>query len=218
MRRRPLASIGPTPAALERRGCRIIALPADPDLPDSVFVEDAAVVLPDLAVITRPGAPSRRPETAAVAAALAPLRRLAFIQPPGTIDGGDVLSAGRTLFVGMSKRSDADGIDQLRALAAPAGFEVRPVPIRGCLHLKSAVTAVGDETLLVNPDWVDAAAFPGFEILAVDPGEPHAANALRVGDGLIYPAAFPGRGRGSPAAASTSRRWMSPSCRKPKGR
>jgi dimethylargininase len=178
-------------AALERLGCRIVALPADPGLPDSVFVEDAAVVLPDLAVITRPGAPSRRPEAAAVAAALVPFRRLAFLQPPGTLDGGDVLAAGRTLFVGISKRSDEDGIRQLRALAGPTGFEIRPVPVRGCLHLKSAVTAVGDGILLLNPEWVDAAAFAGFELLAVDPGEPHAANALRVGDGLIYPAAFP---------------------------
>ncbi|MCX6558965.1 MAG: dimethylargininase [Candidatus Aminicenantes bacterium] len=178
-------------AALARQGCRIIALPADPGLPDSVFVEDAAVVLPELAVITRPGAPSRRPETEAVAAGLASYRRLAFIRPPGTLDGGDVLALGHILFVGISKRSDADGIGQLRALAGPAGFEVRSVPVQGCLHLKSAATAVGDETLLLNPDWVDAAAFAGIERIAVDPREPHAANALRVGGGLIYPLSFP---------------------------
>ncbi len=176
---------------LRRLGCRIVALPAEPALPDSVFVEDAAVVLPGLAVITRPGAPSRRPETESVAAALAPYRRLAAVLPPGTLDGGDVLFAGGTLFVGLSRRSNEDGIAQLRTLAAGCGIDVRAVPIEACLHLKSAVTAIGRGTLLINPDWVDVRAFPGFAFVPVDPDEPHAANALDIGGVLVYPASFP---------------------------
>lgn len=178
-------------ALLRRLGCRIVSLPADPALPDSVFVEDAAIILPELAVITRPGAPSRRPETAAVAAALAPYRRLAALDPPGTLDGGDVLRTEGAIFAGLSGRSDADGIAQLRTLAAEAGFEVRAVPVGGCLHLKSAVTAVGPGTLLINPEWVDPRSFPGFDLIPVDPDEPHAANALPVGGRLIFPASFP---------------------------
>jgi dimethylargininase len=178
-------------ALLRRLGCRIVALPAEPALPDSVFVEDAAVVLPGLAVITRPGAPSRRPETESVAAALAPYRRLATILPPGTLDGGDVLLAGGTLFVGRSRRSNEDGVSQLQIMADGCGLEVRAVPVEGCLHLKSAVTAVGRGTLLINPEWVHPRAFPSFDLVPVDPDEPHAANALDIGGVLVYPASFP---------------------------
>ena len=127
---------------LERLGCTVERLPDAPELPDSVFVEDAAVVFDDLAVIARPGAASRRPEVDAVAAALRAHRRLAFIEAPGTLDGGDVLVTPGKVFVGISGRTNADGVDQLATLIAPLGFDVVPVPVTGCLHLKSAVTAV----------------------------------------------------------------------------
>lgn len=168
--------------ALADLGCRVVELPAEPDLPDSVFVEDTAVVLDELAVITRPGAPSRRPETAAVARALAERRPLAWIEPPGTLDGGDVLRVGRSIWVGLSGRSNPAGVGQLHALAAPHGYTVAPVAVRGCLHLKSAVTQAAPALLLVNPDWVDAEAFAGCgcDVVAVDPAEPYAANALLV--------------------------------------
>jgi dimethylargininase len=173
-------------------GCTVVRLPAEPDLPDSVFVEDTAIVLPELAVVTRPGAGSRRAETAAVAAALGPWRRdVRHLGPPGTLDGGDVLVAGPRIFVGRSRRSDAAGRGGLRELLAPFGYEVVPVPVRGCLHLKSAVTAVAADRLLVNPAWTDRSAFAGLEILEVDPAEPDAANALRVGGSVVFPAAFP---------------------------
>jgi dimethylargininase len=177
--------------ALAALGCEVIALPARSDLPDSVFVEDTAVVLDELAVITRPGAESRRAEAALAAEALRPHRTLATIEPPGTLDGGDVLRTGRTLWVGLSTRSNADGLAQLRAATAPHGYRVRPLAVRGCLHLKSAATEVAPGALLVNPDWVDERFFAGLDLFHVDPTVPAGANALRVGGGLIYPASFP---------------------------
>jgi dimethylargininase len=171
-------------------GCAVTSLPSEPALPDSVFVEDTAVVLDELAVVTRPGAVSRRPETASVAAALAPWRPLLYLGSPGTLDGGDVLVVGRRIFVGRSLRSDEAGCGQLRDLLAPRGYAVVPVPVRGCLHLKSAVTVVAADRLLVSPAWVDGSAFAGLGIIDVDPAEPHAANALRIGDSVVFPAAF----------------------------
>ncbi len=178
-------------ACLAGLGCRVLTLPAAPELPDSVFVEDAAVVLDELAVLTRPGAESRRGEVAAVAAALRPYRRLASIVAPATVDGGDVLHVGRRLFVGLSSRSNVAAVEQMRALLEPYGYTVLGVPVAGCLHLKSAVTQVADGLLLVNRDWVDGNAFPGLKLVEVHPAEPFAANALLVGQALVYPAAFP---------------------------
>jgi dimethylargininase len=171
-------------------GCVVTSLPPEPALPDSVFVEDAAIVLGDLAVITRPGAVSRRPEVASIAAALTPWRRLFQIVAPGTLDGGDVLVVGRRVFVGRSLRSDEAGCGQLRDLLEPRGYTVVPVAVRGCLHLKSAATAVAVDRLLINPSWVEASAFDGLDIIEVDPAEPHAANVLRIGDTVVFPAAF----------------------------
>jgi len=172
-------------------GCEVIELPAEPDLPDSVFVEDAAVVLPEVAVITRPGTDSRKPETASIATALAPFRPLRVVQPPATLDGGDVLVMGKAIYVGLSTRSDAQAVEQLQSLLGPFGYAVTGLPLRGCLHLKSAVTRVDDETVLINPDWVDAAAFAGYGRIVVDPAEPHAANGLLVKGRVVFAEAFP---------------------------
>lgn len=177
--------------ALARLGYRVESLPALDDLPDSVFVEDVAIVLDEIAVVTRPGAESRRPEAAEIAPALVAYRRVTFIREPGTIDGGDVLKLGRRLFVGVSGRSNESGIGQLAAVVWPYGYTVTPVPVTGCLHLKSAVTEVAPGTVLVNPAWVDAAAFGGATSIEIDPTEPAAANGLLVGGHLIYPSAFP---------------------------
>ncbi|HKT42622.1 MAG TPA: dimethylargininase [Rhodanobacteraceae bacterium] len=177
--------------ALREAGCEVRRLPEQPGQPDSVFVEDTAIVLDEVAVVTRPGAPSRRGEVASMAAALEGLREIVRVEPPGTLDGGDVLRLGRSLYVGASARSSADGMAQLGTLLAPFGYRVVAVPLRGCLHLKSAVTQVAPGRLLLNPDWVDADRFPGWEPIAVDPAEPHAANALLVGEALIYPASCP---------------------------
>lgn len=181
-------------STLHALGCDIDYLPAEPDLPDAVFVEDTAVVLDELAIITRPGAESRRAETATTAEVLALHRPLQFIRPPGTLDGGDVLKVGRTVYVGRTPRSNPSGIQQLATLLEPAGYDVRPLPVTGCLHLKSAVTALTDNLLLVNPAWVDpsgfSSAFP-ISFILVDPTEPFAANALPIGNTIIHPEEFP---------------------------
>jgi dimethylargininase len=178
-------------SALAEAGCAIVRLPPAPELPDGVFVEDTALVLEELAVITRPGAVSRRPETESVAAVLERFRPLRRIGGPGTLDGGDLLRTGRSLFVGLSGRTGREGAEELARLVEPAGYQVRMVPVEGCLHLKSAVTEVGDATLLINPAWVDPAGFEGFQHIPIDPGEAYAANALRIGDTVIHAAAFP---------------------------
>ena len=176
---------------LTRAGCRVESLPALDDLPDSVFVEDVAIVLDEIAIVTRPGADSRRPETAHIAPVLSNYRRVTFIQAPGTLDGGDVLRLGRRIYVGRSGRSDDGGIEQLRAVAWPYGYTVTAVPVSGCLHLKSAVTEVAPGVVLINPAWVDAAAFGDVRVMEIDADEPYAANGLLVGNRLIYPTSFP---------------------------
>jgi dimethylargininase len=178
-------------ACLGRAGCHVTTLPGDDELPDSVFIEDTAVVLDELALITRPGAASRRPETTPVLEALRPYRQVASIEPPGTLDGGDVLRVGRTLYVGLSARTSAEGVTQLSRLAEPFGYQVRPTPIAGCLHLKSAVTEIGDGELAINPAWVDRRFFAEFNLVEIDPSEPFGANLLRIGARVIGSAAFP---------------------------
>ena len=176
---------------LEALGCTVERLPAAPDLPDSVFVEDAAVVFDEVALITRPGAESRRPELAAVSAVLARHRTIACIESPGTLDGGDVMVVGRHVFVGRSGRTNTVAIEQMRRLLGSYGYSVRAVAVQGCLHLKSAVTALADDLLLANPAWVCRDELRGFDLLEIDPSEPYSANALRIGDDLVYPAEFP---------------------------
>jgi dimethylargininase len=178
-------------AALREAGCEVRTLPADPELPDSVFVEDTAVVLDEVAVITRPGAASRRPETGAVVAALAPYRPIVTITAPGTVDGGDVLRVGRAIYVGDTARTNRAGVDQLAAALAPHGYQVSAVAVHGCLHLKSAATLVAPDTVLCNPRWVDPATFAGVRVVDVADGEAGAANGLLVGERLIYPSSFP---------------------------
>ena len=177
--------------ALTALGCKLVPLPAEPDLPDSIFVEDTAVVLRQVAIITRPGAESRRPETESIAQALQAYRKLIFIQAPGTLDGGDVLRVGQTLYVGSSDRSNRGGIEQLAAATLPFGYHVVPVPVSGCLHLKSAVTQVGPNTLLMNRQLVEASYFTDVKVIDVHDAEPMAANALLIGDQVIYSASYP---------------------------
>ncbi|MFN8597329.1 MAG: arginine deiminase-related protein [Anaerolineae bacterium] len=178
-------------AALRELGCEVIALPAEPDLPDSVFVEDVALVLDEVAIITRPGADSRKPEAKLIAEALKPYRELRYIEAPGTVDGGDVLRVGRSLYVGLSSRSNQSAIDQMQSHLAPFGYTVQGVEVTGCLHLKSAVTQVAVDTLLINPHWVDRAYFKDFRLIEVEPSEPGAANAVWLDRGVIYPSSFP---------------------------
>lgn len=176
---------------LERLGARLISLPAEPALPDSMFVEDPAIVLDELAVIFPLGTDSRRPEAASLAKTLSAFRKLEYINLPGTLEGGDVLRIARKLFVGLTRRSNAEGIRQLATILAPHHYEVIAVPVTGCLHLKSAVTHVGGNTLLANRAMFDAAPFAGYDWIDVDPSEPHAANALALSGTIIFPASFP---------------------------
>lgn len=174
---------------LSTLGCRIERLPAEPDLPDAVFVEDAAVVLDEVGILMHPGAETRRLEVITVAEKLANYRRLLRIEPPGTMDGGDVLRVGKVVFVGRSSRSNDEGILQMRNLLEPYGYRVTDVPIEDCLHLKSAVTQVGRNKLLIDAKWVDPALFDAYDFVEADPSEHHAANALLVGNCVIYPSA-----------------------------
>lgn len=177
--------------ALEGAGCKVVHLPAEDALPDSVFIEDTAVVFDELAVVTHPGAPSRRPEVTGVASALAKWRTVHRLEAPATLDGGDVLVIGKTVYVGATARTNRAGIEQFAAILEPHGYTVRAVPVDRCLHLKSAVTQVADGTVLLNPALVDESHFRGFRILHVDSQEPDAANARLIGASLIYGASYP---------------------------
>jgi dimethylargininase len=177
--------------ALRACGAHVVTLPAVGELPDSVFVEDTAIVLDEIAVLTRPGVESRRGEVSLIEPEVARLRHVVRVEPPATLEGGDVLRLGRTLYVGLSPRTNASGADALRRLAAPHGYEVLTVEPRGCLHLKTGCSGLDEETVLVNPDWVDAAVFRGREIVPVDASEPWAANVLSVGGSVCVSAAFP---------------------------
>lgn len=172
-------------------GLHLVILPAEPELPDSVFVEDPAIVLDEIAVIMNMGAPSRRPEAASLARALAPYRPLEYLREPATMDGGDVLRVGRSLFVGLSRRSTHEGIKQLARLVGPHDYNVQPMEIHDCLHLKSAVSYLGRETILLNRSWINPAVFRGFRLLDVAEEEPGAANALLVNHTVIMPTGFP---------------------------
>lgn len=179
--------------ALAAAGCEVVRLPELPEQPDSVFVEDCAVVLDELAIATRPGARSRRGEVGSVAHALATHRALASIAAPATLDGGDVLALGRTLYVGLSRRTNAEGARQLRALVAPFGYALETLPVEGALHLKTALTRAGERALALNPRWIDAArlARGDWEIVEADPREPFAANVAYVREATLCAAAFP---------------------------
>jgi dimethylargininase len=170
--------------------CVIVHVAPAPDLPDAVFVEDTALVVDEAAIIMRPGAASRRPETAGIADVLRRYRELRYIEAPGTIDGGDVVVAGRRVFVGRSSRTNDHAIAQIRAILRPHGYEILAVDVLGGLHLKSAATAVSENQLLVNPAWIPAGAFTGLDLLEIDPQEPYAANILKAGDGYIYSSSF----------------------------
>ncbi|HBZ97089.1 MAG TPA: dimethylargininase [Phycisphaerales bacterium] len=175
---------------LEGLGCEIVVLPPLHDHPDSVFVEDPAFVLDELAVIARSGAESRRGEADSVAEVLALHRPCHAIRSPGCIDGGDVIVIGRTLYVGHSTRTNAEAHRQLRDLLDPLGYRVRVVPLRDCLHLKTGATAISDDAVLCNPGWVPPSTFEGLRIVECHPDEPFSGNVVRVGRTLVADSAW----------------------------
>lgn len=178
--------------ALERLGATVVTLPQQPELPDAVFVEDTAVVVDEVAVMTRPRLPLRRAEVESTAAVLAGYRPQRALTGDATMEGGDVVRIDRTLYVGISTRTNETGVAQLAEFLEPFGYEVRATPFEGCLHLKTACTFIGRNTILANRQWVDTDQFAGVDVIEVAPDEPEAGNALPIGDGVIMPASFPG--------------------------
>jgi len=178
-------------STLKHLGLAVLSLPEEPTLADSVFVEDPALVLDECAVILRPGADSRKPETESIAKALAPYRKLFFIEAPARVDGGDILRVGKQIYVGLSSRSDTNAMEQMQDFLQPYGYNVHAVTVTGCLHLKSAVTQVSKDTLLINPQWTDKNNFAGMKFIEIDSSEAYAANALLIGETILYPKAFP---------------------------
>jgi dimethylargininase len=176
-------------AALEHGGFATMVVPADEAHPDCVFIEDTAVVIGSRALATRPGRPERRGEVRPVAAALTELVAVAEMEAPATLDGGDVLQVGRTVFVGRSERTDAAGITALGRFARRRGRRTVPVGVDGVLHLKSAVTALDAHTVFVWPGVVDVAAFDGLRLIMAPGDDPHAANVVRLPDGTVLMAA-----------------------------
>lgn len=176
--------------ALRYLGLEIIHLEALAGYPDAYFVEDTAVVLPELAVITRPGALARQGEEKSIAQALSSYRALAHIQPPGTLEGGDVFLVERRLYIGVSERTNLAGAQQLADLAAPHGYQASFVPVGAGLHLKSSANPVGEDTLLVTQEFASREEFTPFRKIILDPQEIYAANTLWINDHLITPAGF----------------------------
>ena len=176
---------------LRQMGVEVEVLPPEVAFPDSVFIEDNAIILDELAVTASMGTSSRQGEPALLLPVLARHRRLVTIAPPATIEGGDVLRVGKRLYVGVSTRTNRAGVDALRAVAEPLGYGVTPVEIRACLHLKTACTSLDRETLLVNPAWLDGDALGARRLLRVPAEEPFGANVLRLPRGLLVHASSP---------------------------
>jgi len=172
-------------------GLTVITLPGDPDFPDSVFVEDNAIVTDEVAILCRSGAESRQGEPDRIAPLLGQFRPIERIEAPGTVDGGDVLRMGKKVYVGQATRSNPEAVEQMQKILGRHGYTVVGVPTTGCLHLKTGATQVGPETILLNPEWVDRAHFNGYRIIESDPSEPFACNCLFAGGTVVVPAAFP---------------------------
>jgi dimethylargininase len=177
--------------ALRGAGIQVVELPGDPRLPDGVFVEDTAVVLDELAVITSPAPVSRRGEWPAVQAALQFFRHLVRLPPEAFLEGGDVLRVGRTLYVGQGGRTTDAGLQALDEIVRPLGYAVVPVRLGGCLHLKSACCVLDAETLLVNQVWLNTGAFSGLRLVEVPADEPAGANVLPLPGATLVSAACP---------------------------
>ncbi|WP_323119708.1 dimethylarginine dimethylaminohydrolase family protein [Burkholderia alba] len=176
--------------ALRAHGVEPVELPALDAFPDAHFVEDVAVVTPEFAVITRPGAPARRGEIDSIAAPLAAHRPLLPMRD-GRLDGGDVMRVGRRFYIGLTSRTDAAGIAAFGALVAPHGYTVEAIPVGAGLHLKSVVNALGDDVLLATRALAGHRAFDGFRVIEIDAADEYACNTLRINDTLLTPAGYP---------------------------
>ena len=176
---------------LANLGLNLISLAAEPELPDAVFVEDPAVVLDEVAIIPVMGAQSRRAESRGIAEALSLYRPIQHLVEPATLDGGDVMRIGRSIFVGVSERTNRESVRQFEEIVSSYGYRVQAVPVRGCLHLKSGCSYLGKNSILINRSMVDPKPFQSFELIDVPTEEPGAANALLINEVVIIPASFP---------------------------
>jgi len=177
-------------ATLRALGLAIDVLEPLPGFPDAYFVEDVAVVVPELAVIARPGASTRQEETGPIVPVLAAHREVARLEAPATLDGGDVLVVDREVFVGLSARTNAEGAAQLGRLLEPHRYRTRTVPVGAGFHLKSSVSWLGGETLLVSERFANAPELRGYRCIPVDAGDEAACNTLLVNGTLLVPAGF----------------------------
>lgn len=178
-------------AALEELGSEVVRLPRLPDCADATFVEDAAVVLDDVAVLPRMGDDRRRAESASLRAALAPHRELIELAAPTTLDGGDVLAIDDVLYIGQSKRTNHAALKAMAHALLAHGYMVKAVEVLGCLHLKTACTSLEDGRVLANPQWINMGRMRGLDVVEVHPDEPFGANVLRLGDVLLASASHP---------------------------
>jgi dimethylargininase len=177
--------------ALRDCGAEVTTLEVNAAMPDCVFVEDAALVLDEIAVMMSPGAESRRGEPAGIEPVLRRYRAVERVRPPGTVDGGDIVVAGREIYVGRSERTNDAGIEQLRALLGGFGYTVTGVAVHGCLHLKTACSALPDGSFLVNAEWIDTSPLPDDRLVHVPESEPWAGDVLVIGERIIVSDAFP---------------------------
>lgn len=178
--------------ALTQAGLKVVSIDINTESPDAAFIEDVAIILDEVAIVTSMGTPSRRPEVESISEMIAPYRYIIHkIQLPATIEGGDVLQVGKKVFVGHSSRTNQNGIKALTDLLNPHSYQVIPVSVHGCLHLKTGVTALNEDTFVVNPKWIDTSIFKENLLIEVAENESFAANVLRVGEKLIVNAAYP---------------------------
>lgn len=192
--------------ALAKAGAEVVVLDTNLEHPDCVFIEDVAIVLDEIAILTPMGAPARAGEPAGIEPTLRTYREVVRIEAPAKIEGGDVVVVGKQILVGQTDRTNARGIEELARITKPHGYDVRPVPVRGCLHLKTACTALPFGALVVNPAWLDVEALRSTlvaprgrtasggswgEVISVAEGEPHAANVVSVNGRVITGAGNP---------------------------
>ncbi len=175
---------------LRRCGVRVITYDKNHVLPDSVFVEDTAFVLDEIGVIMPMGVASRQEETRLIQTELAKFREIKQIKHPARLEGGDILRIGKHLYVGVTSRTNTSGVMALAQMVKPYGYDVMGVNVTGCLHLKTGCTALDDQTILINPAWVDPEPFARFRLMSVPEGEPFAANVLRIGNTICMHSGF----------------------------
>ena len=176
---------------LKSLGLTVTILQPEETFPDAHFVEDAAVIFKEAAVITNPGADARKGEEITIEKALAPLKTIEKIVAPGTVDGGDILQVGKHFFIGVSDRTNKEGAAQLSAIVAKYGYTSTTVPVADGLHFKSSVNYVGKNTLLVTEAFKEREELKGYDLMILDTDEEYAGNTLLINNTLITPKGYP---------------------------